>query len=449
LTSEHPKQRTLEEHDKFLFLHIPKTAGTTLTSIIETHFDRRDIFPWNNQRDFSGLSRNEIVRYRYYRGHFFYRVVTEILDTLPVTITMMRNPIDRFLSDFAHLQRHLISTGTEAQREEISRIDVAEFVENASDRRSVRRMNLQTRMISGLEDLRKLRTLLPHLDLDPSQLSDPDVDRAKLQLAEFDFVGLAERFDESLMLLSYVFGWRCPVSYERINVAPERPRREDIPQRILQQLIERNALDLELYCFAERLFEDRLAEMKRLLLEQHGDPRPAHMRGPLSLEVLRALLERHYERRFATARQPIREAHFGLDRAIDGMGWQKVEDIGVHGPSRWTGPDRTASVDLPLERDQDLVVEFRILMALAPDVLDSLTLRVDNHPIALSRSDDPAGGYLFRGLVPRSALTSTRSFVRLEFSVNRMLAPRDVLSENQDKRQLGVLFNRLVVRPVV
>ena len=72
---------------------------------------------------------------------------------------------------------------------------------------------------------------------------------------QFSFVGLAERFNDSLVLLARQFGWRN-VFYVKRNVTRGRPHRDKIPAKVLSQIRAQNALDWELYTFAKHLFAE-------------------------------------------------------------------------------------------------------------------------------------------------------------------------------------------------
>jgi uncharacterized protein YukE len=84
------------------------------------------------------------------------------------------------------------------------------------------------------------------------------LDDAKANLQDFTFVGLQERFDESVTLLQRTLGLGV-VLYENRCVDSDRPAVEDIPEEQRALIAECNRLDAELYRFAQVLFEDAVA----------------------------------------------------------------------------------------------------------------------------------------------------------------------------------------------
>jgi hypothetical protein len=80
------------------------------------------------------------------------------------------------------------------------------------------------------------------------------LDRAKAIVdARFAVVGIAERFDESLLAVRRELGWRR-LTYVNANVSRRKIARSDVPAETIRMIEEQNWLDVELYRYAgERL----------------------------------------------------------------------------------------------------------------------------------------------------------------------------------------------------
>ncbi len=101
------------------------------------------------------------------------------------------------------------------------------------------------------------------------------LDIAKENLTRsFRVVGLCERFRESLLLMMGSFGWEVPF-YENHKVAKIRPSAEP---RVIDAIREHNRLDVELYDFAEKLFEENLRKNAHVIRDGlaalQGTPKP-------------------------------------------------------------------------------------------------------------------------------------------------------------------------------
>jgi hypothetical protein len=82
------------------------------------------------------------------------------------------------------------------------------------------------------------------------------LERAQANLTHFRVVGLLEEFDASLLLLRRAFGWHLPF-YVKENVTKEKPDETFLDAETRGLVEEANRLDLELYEYARKLFEER------------------------------------------------------------------------------------------------------------------------------------------------------------------------------------------------
>ncbi len=222
-----------------IFLHIPKTAGTTLNRIIERQYSPSAIFTMDPHRirataeRFTRLPEARRRRLQVVRGHLFYGI-HEFLPQGATYITMLREPVARLLSSYYFaLRRPLNPLHRKLKRE---RLGVEDCIRLFPDRN-----NTQCRFIAGVKN---------------TAIGDERLlDMAKENLTKsFSVVGISERFDESLILISQTFGWTIS-TYQNHKVAKTRP----IADRQLVDLVsEYNRLDVELYEFGKNLFEQSL-----------------------------------------------------------------------------------------------------------------------------------------------------------------------------------------------
>lgn len=231
------------EQRALIFLHIPKTAGTTLNRIIEWQYNPLSIFTMDPYRIRATPERLKQLpearrrRLRMVRGHFYYGI-HEYLPQGATYITMLREPVARFLSAYYFLQRRPLHPMHRKVKSE--RIGVEDFI-----RLTPQRQNLQCSLIAGIKSNGKCE--------------ESTLEIAKENLVKsFSIVGLSERFEESLMLIAKTFDWQIPF-YENRKVSKTRPK---IEPSAVEMIKEHNRLDLELYEFGKGLFESSLAKKK-------------------------------------------------------------------------------------------------------------------------------------------------------------------------------------------
>ena len=166
--------------------------------------------------------------------------------------TILRDPVERVVSHYYFL-RHS-SSSLSAQRSDLSDLTLQSFIEHQTTREA---RNLQTRLISGVVNQKA------------TKINDEEIlARAKKNLQEsFDVVGLAEHFDETLLLLKNAFRWR-QVFYVKLNVIRSRPQQNEILPATRQLIQEHNQLDLELYRYARMLFAEQLQRQDAIFTQQ-------------------------------------------------------------------------------------------------------------------------------------------------------------------------------------
>lgn len=236
------------EQRALIFLHIPKTAGTTLNRIIEWQYNPLSIFTMDPYRIRATPERLKQLpearrrRLRMVRGHLYYGV-HEYLPQGSTYITMLREPVARFLSSYYFLQRRPLHPMHRKVKSE--RIGVEDFI-----RLTPQRQNMQCSLIAGIKSNGKCE--------------ESTLQIAKENLARsFSIVGLSERFEESLMLIAKTFDWEIPF-YENHKVSKTRPK---VEPSAVEMIKENNRLDLELYEFGKGLFEASLAKKEKEVRE--------------------------------------------------------------------------------------------------------------------------------------------------------------------------------------
>jgi hypothetical protein len=232
-----------------VFLHIPKTAGTTLRKIIERQYPRHLIFNVDgplDRRRFYDLPEAARRRLRVVQGHVGYGIHTHLF--VPVDyITMLRHPVELVTSMYYFFKKKRFPKVRPL-------VDGKSLLEFADQNVYIVR-NLQTRFLSGV---------VPEVERSGELGARGDLDRSTLEIAKEHLTtrvaafGLSERFDESLLLFAKRLAWRN-VFYRRLNTTRERLSLRDVSRAIVAIIEKNNALDMELYDFAVRTFDARVA----------------------------------------------------------------------------------------------------------------------------------------------------------------------------------------------
>ncbi|HIP69944.1 MAG TPA: hypothetical protein EYH05_00935 [Anaerolineae bacterium] len=228
-----------------IFLHIPKTAGSTLYRILGNHYPFKNIYTvWQDGSldEFKQLTPEQHTSIRLLRGHFGYGLVS-CLPAESVWFTILRDPVERAISYYHFIRRsprHYCY-----DRVTQNKLSLEEFLTGQIDTLAD---NGQTRLLANLETGHEIPF---------GQCSKEMLTQAKYNLqTNMAVVGLTEQFDETLLLLQKAFGWRN-IYYSRQNVSRNKSSQTELPASTLEVIRQTNQLDTALYQFAEQLFREQ------------------------------------------------------------------------------------------------------------------------------------------------------------------------------------------------
>jgi hypothetical protein len=263
-----PLKIQIQSDDVLFFMHIPKTGGLSLIQLLDTHFQPSEIFPLHSVSSWKELEAfppEQLVSYRLVRGHFRFgpydRQIFRYFCQNPLILTMLRDPVARTISAYRYVKR---SKRARIHEEVVSRqmslLDFATYPPYSS-----RIVNVQTLIVLGVV------SGAPNRPDDPNTLSDEaTLALAKQKLESFAFFGLTERFEESVRLLHFTFGWPMAEKVPSENVSPVPSARTSIDAAALAAIERKTHLDVDLYAFAEELFEARVQQMQEELSRDEG-----------------------------------------------------------------------------------------------------------------------------------------------------------------------------------
>lgn len=243
----------LQDNEHLIFIHIPKTAGTSLRLLISRNFPREEVlgpFPSHTTLfDDAADPDKDFAPYRLLTGHFYYP--DKLFTTHTATyITMLRDPVERALSLYGFARQQPASN---AHRLATSH-SINEFMRHPDAQRFI--ANMMTRRLGTPGGWMTLEQV--HLD------------RALARLDAMPFVGIVEFFEASLHLMNYVFGWEPATHLQKANVTRDRPTLDMLTPDTLHYLREANQFDLALYAHGMQHFQERLNGMVRELVTNRG-----------------------------------------------------------------------------------------------------------------------------------------------------------------------------------
>jgi hypothetical protein len=209
-----------------IFLHIPKTAGTSLRNVFEEEYGAKHCLQvYTHTPKFFDAIRPRAKRAKVIYGHVSYGI-HEILEVQGEYVTFLRDPIERVISFYRHQARDPQSF----------------FYQQIQEGLTLRAMlesevchqlnNHMTRIISGY----------PHIAMVDD---DAVLEQALVHIDQyFRFVGIIEQMPESVERMGRSLQWRRVHKVPRLNTASNHTK---IDEKTIACVRRYNRLDMALY----------------------------------------------------------------------------------------------------------------------------------------------------------------------------------------------------------
>ncbi len=215
---------------KFVFLHIEKTAGTSLVSYFKDIFGE-DNFLYVRPDELKKLKEEGVLdEKRMIAGHFGYRDIEKFMPDRKV-ITFLRDPIKRLESFYNYVKtmpetKDIITTASR-------RLDIDGFLDDCKRRDDRRFVNGMTFKLAS-DGPCSLETALENLE-------------------NIDFIGLQENFNESINMMAEKFDWPKIESAPRVNVTKGKEKK-DFSEDTMNTLKSLNNHDRIIYQNGKKIF---------------------------------------------------------------------------------------------------------------------------------------------------------------------------------------------------
>jgi Sulfotransferase family len=201
-------------------LHIPKTAGTSFRNILKNIYGENQVARFDISRkgvvrlNESIYKKSKLPNVKVIHGHFTFQDLSDSF-TLPESykfITWMRDPVKRVISNYYYLESRLQELHDKDKSLNILSKMQRSLIEYA--RAEINR-NRQAKFLTGCK------------------------------LEDFDFIGIQEDFENELLRLSTILGWKeIP---ENLIQNKTMGNTKDVEPSIISEIRDLNEQDAQLY----------------------------------------------------------------------------------------------------------------------------------------------------------------------------------------------------------
>ena len=231
---------------RLFFVHVMKTGGATFRRRIEANLGEEHVYP-NASIDTDMLAANLSVQYlldlpeervrtlQAYTGHFPF-AVTQMLPGRFLTMTVLRDPVERTISYLKHCRKY------QEQHHDMALEAIYEdpwyFPTMMKDHQV---------KVFALAPEDRAETVAEVIDIDADRAA-----RARANLDSIDFLGLHEHYDDFVRDVSEHLGWSgdAPFSWH-VSEA------EEISASFRRRIADDMAADLEFYEYARERYDRR------------------------------------------------------------------------------------------------------------------------------------------------------------------------------------------------
>jgi hypothetical protein len=228
-------------HSKNIFIHIPKTGGTTINCVMnKTQWQTKPDFNYRHiLYETKRSNSNDIFNPVNYNKYDNYNI-----------FMLLRNPIDRLISEYYFIK------------------DRSEFMSLIKPIPK----NLNAYIKSKPTQNYMIGFLLGKRMYDEELVTEDDLELVINTINNLDIhVGIFEAYAKSLSHFSSITGFKLPKNIDVKRITLNRPKLESISEETKELIKKNNALDFKLYAYCLKRFEENTKDFNPKAIQFKGD----------------------------------------------------------------------------------------------------------------------------------------------------------------------------------
>lgn len=414
-----------------VFLHIPKTAGTSLISLLSRSFDRDKIYRFNSgDLQITFGTPDTYKNHDLVIGHVPVNFLSDFKESITL-LTFLRHPVDRIISLY-NFYKHLPENRIHG--------DMATFKCNAANKLSIREYcNLDHPYVINETNNGMSRMLSSRSGYGKDLSNEELFEDARDNLVSMKF-GIVEDYEKSVDYIMHSLGLAPSLSIPKLNRTSSRPKLNEISIDDYETIINRNLVDMALYKFAVDEFNKRYEDyqiFKHVRLVKNSPlPEFRHTMGKKEnvtqhKEDVTEFIEKTSEIVTSTFYQ------WTADQPITGTNWYDPELDSRGHIFRWSGPGKKSCLwfNNPLKNRK---IKISIFISQFCDNRYStidFTILVNGKEYPMHSWWNNEDGLIYEFILDENA--PKNDFMKFEFSVGFTLNGLLMKSDGSELRELG------------
>lgn len=411
---------------RFLFHHIPKTAGSTFRAILENLFLKDEVCPAEIPKELKEEYESGFDNYKLFGGHFSYGSISKYLDDA-VWVTFLRNPVERVVSHYynhSNLQR--VPDTWKKRLDETP--EWKKYIDDVQGVSLTEWINHENQTVNSIACNRQTQAFLPdsiRVNVkDWGEYNSEYIELAKKNLRDnFAFVGIQENFDLSLDMFSMIFALN-PIdasSYTtNLNTKKSMENKYDLEPEVLKLVQEKNRMDIELYEYGESLLFERLHIINRKVISNNR------------VQVMTMINSKT---------DPI-ESKMDINQVYNTHGFYALEGENEN-LFKWSGYDTPSVVEFlyDFKKQKKYQIKINLLAVISEEVFDSLEIRLDDKKLVINTEDKTTSERIITADIVDNKNLFDGTFHRLD-----LFSTLELEGEHKGARALGVAFNSIEIK---
>lgn len=240
------------EHNSIplIFFHVGKAGGSSLRDILKRYYNKENVYTISSknnkkaEREFTELSPAELAGIKLLMGHMHFGLHEYFPGADAKYFTFLRHPVSRLISSYEYAKRHPFHQA----HKKFSKANLT-FEESLG----FMTFNRVTMQLAGVQDKK-----IPCNDNFYNQAIE-NLER------HFVFVGLMEKFNESVLLLAKTLDWTYVPPFMRKNVG--NSDKTPVSQALKEKIAGLEYYDMKIYNYVKAKFDVTL-ELNSNYLEE-------------------------------------------------------------------------------------------------------------------------------------------------------------------------------------
>lgn len=244
-----------------IFAHYGSTGGDSFTQCLLPHFEKHQATSYHvgkQHRDkIKNMPADQRSQLRFIYGHWSLGLDREI-EQGSVYITLLRHPVKHFISQY-YWAKH--AAADRAQRPEYATSSLRQWVD-------IQLSKADPQHTGGyITDFFSIPSYPWKDDWKTKTAKAPLADKTRVALAtleqHFGFVGITDKFEESLFALSCLMGWEKVYYWKLKSSSGLTPAVEELPAELVRDIKILTAPSIAVYTKQEKRFDQLLSDITR------------------------------------------------------------------------------------------------------------------------------------------------------------------------------------------